>query len=412
MEGEVAMTNTLCVHFPEAEATGIAISMLKAFKELGLFGDIARLEVPPGDPSLVVVSYYDMRNACAAFAALQGRCSVEPWYGDHMIVADGSVELQPWMLAEVCEVVEGDCGEFVLVFFDTRSAERAAYELFGGSFDVAASVQGRLAMFQARGALTSQLLNPKTILGLVSEDSWATGEVEKEPELEPASEEAERAPRYRTDLRLSEVSWVDLASGWDTRTTLQLNCMPRQFCAEEAFKTLLMTASLSEHADCYRIFFNKGKRTGSVLINAPGAEGTAALAKYFHGRRWGRSLPVSVSFAVAQGRVELRKAKPSKTLVKSAAGKESKLVSAEPRHIEALDLSACGAIGVQSAGFSEVSTDASDDEKGVMWPPGLGLEHQRAKTVEVAPVFEDMISKLSVCEEKYLIQKLLPPGLF
>jgi len=388
MEGELTMTNTLCVHFPEAEASGIAISMLKAFKELGLFGDIARLEVPPGDPSLV-----DIRNACAAFEALQGRCSVEPWYGDHMIVADGSLHLQPWMLAEVREVVEGDFGEFVLDFFDTRSAERAAYELFGDSFDVAASVQGRLAMFQARGAMTAQLLNPKTILGLVSEGTWATSEVENEPELEPSSEEAERAPRYRTDLRLSEVSWVDLASGWDTRTTLQLNCMPRQFCAEEAFKTLLMTACLSEHADCYRIFFNKGRRTGSVLVNATGAGGTAALAKYFHGRRWGRSLPVSVSFAVAQGRVELRKARPSKTLMKSAAGKEPKLVSAEPRHIE-------------------VSTDVSDDEKGMMLPPGLGLEHQRAKTVEVGPVFEDIISKLLVREEKYLIEKLLPPGLF
>jgi len=150
---------------------------------------------------------------------------------------------------------------------------------------------------------------------------------------------------------------------------------------------------LSEHADCYRIFFNKGRRTGSVLVNATGAGGTAALAKYFHGRRWGRSLPVSVSFAVAQGRVELRKARPSKTLMKSAAGKEPKLVSAEPRHIE-------------------VSTDVSDDEKGMMLPPGLGLEHQRAKTVEVGPVFEDIISKLLVREEKYLIEKLLPPGLF
>jgi len=166
-------------------------------------------------------------------------------------------------------------------------------------------------------------------------------------------------PRYRNDLRLSEVNWNDLSKGRDTRTTLRLRCLPRKLCDEDAFRMALSHAGLSEHVDCFRVFSSEGRKTGSALVNASSGSGVAAVAKYVHGRQWGRSMPVAVSFAAVQGSAELRRAFPSKTLFsESRVAQLAK--AAEPWRIETCELVA-GITESEPAGVSEVSTEAGDD---------------------------------------------------
>mmetsp|Transcript_146923 Transcript_146923/g.469487 ORF Transcript_146923/g.469487 Transcript_146923/m.469487 type:complete len:392 (+) Transcript_146923:87-1262(+) len=186
-------------------------------------------------------------------------------------------------------------------------------------------------------------------------------------------------PRYRNDLRLAELNWSELMSGHETRTTLQLRCLPGYLCAEDAFKLALSSADLEQFVNCFRVFPGQGnKRPGSALVNASSAAGVVAVAKYFHGRQWRRSMPVAVSFAALQGSEEIRTAFPAKP-------RETWSTSSSSSH--ALSPSASRARNTKSAlanrpmridvaastifedqGVSEVSTEADDDVEPIVLP--------------------------------------------
>merc|ERR1719335_1207308 len=114
------------------------------------------------------------------------------------------------------------------------------------------------------------------------------------------------APKYRNDLRLSEVNWTDLANGREWRTTLRLRCLPAKLCDRITFQRTLEMAGLKEMVDCFRVFSSEDrKNTGSALVNAVNSAGVTAVARFFHGRQWGNSMPCAVSFAAVQGGAEV-----------------------------------------------------------------------------------------------------------
>uniref|UniRef100_A0A7S0ALJ3 Uncharacterized protein n=1 Tax=Pyrodinium bahamense TaxID=73915 RepID=A0A7S0ALJ3_9DINO len=260
------VTNSLRVTFPESEAP---LSMAPVCRELSRFGEVARLEMPPDGQLSAVVSYYDVRAATRAREGLGDRCTLEPEYGDRIVVSHGDVQVSAWMIQEIRTVQrEGSGGKYTLEFFDTRAAERAASCLFAHAGTVSAKVA----------------------------------------EVTPNINCSLPQPRYRNDLRLSQVTWEDLTSGREARTTLRLRCLPRHLCTEQTFQGLLARVGLSKVVDSVRVFPGDGKCPGSALVNAVDSQGVIAVAKYFHGRQWGRSLPVAVSFAAVQGAEEVRTA--------------------------------------------------------------------------------------------------------
>lgn len=359
------MTNTLRVHFPDALASGTTVSIATAFEELGRFGDVARVEVPTNGSPAAVVSFYDVRAALQAFEALPGRCTVEPWYGEHALVLDGVTELKGWVIPELASIQEDSDGKYILEFFDTRMAERAAREFDGNSLDFVSLVQRKFVSLEMRCALTSEpdqlavgmeFLRHATPMGGQSfPDAVRRSPVMAEP---PGLEKAPAGPRYRNDLRLSEVMWPEIRNGRESRTTLHFRCLPARLCDREAFKSVLVSAGLDGFVDCFRVFPGRSKRSGAALVNATDTKGVAALTKYFHGRQWGQSLPVNVSFAGVQGPAEMRSVShPGLAL----AGSDRTGQCGKPVRIEACDLKACN-IAKDSTGVSEISTELSDEE--------------------------------------------------
>jgi len=317
----VAKTNTLCVHF---SVEAVPVSVAAAYEELACFGEIARLEVPPAQQDVAVVSYYDVRAAARALAALSDRCAEAPQHGDRTVLLQADTQIHAWMIPEISAVRRGADGRtYSLEFFDTRVAERAAVQFFAHT--------------------TAE-----------SKDSSCETTASSKVDSSGGAVPSVGAPRYRNDLRLSQVNWVDLASGRDKRTTLRLRCLPNCLCDEEALKRALSLAGLSEVVDCIRIFPGEGKRPGSALINTVDGASAASVAKYFHGRQWGRSMPVAVSFAAVQGAVEVQRASPRATARVHGTERAAK---AGPWRVETCGL----ASGGDEPGVSEVSTEAGDD---------------------------------------------------
>lgn len=311
-------TNSLRVYFPEAEVQGFHISVARVYEELASFGEIARLEVPPSPGHCAVVSYYDIRAAANARAAFGDRCSKEPQHGGRTVVLQGDVQVHAWMIPEVAAVRrEVANSSYSIDFFDTRAADRAASELVGGQNEDQNHMPARIEVSTGASCL---------------------------------------APRYRNDLRLSEVNWAELASGRDKRTTLRLRMLPSKLCDEAVFQRMLASAGLSQLVDSVCVLPGRGSRPGSALVNAVDSAGVTAVAKYFHGRQWGKSMPVAVSFAAVQGAAEVRRAFPAKT-VRTETG-VTKSLKDEPWRVET-----CGSASsvVSEIGVSDVSTETGDD---------------------------------------------------
>lgn len=323
-------TNSLIVFYPEKVSAGSAL------QELAPHGDIAHLEVSPDIPDAVVVSYYDIRSAGAAAAALGSRCDWAPQFGNRTVSVDGQTCLDEWMLKEVALVRqrENDTDKYALEFFDTRSATQAQMKL------------------QVKQEQEVGLDDPLHLVTAAEDEPQTLPEQLMDfPATPPVA-----APRYRNDLRLSEVSWADLADGRDTRTTLRLRCLPSFLCKEESLHRILASAGLDKVVDCIHVFpSRRGQRgPGSALVNAVDGEGAATVAKYFHGRRWGMSMPVAVSFAAVQGRREVEE-----KFLKDPFQKE---ITAVPGVKDPWRIEACSAAQpVDDLYASEVSTEVGDD---------------------------------------------------
>mmetsp|Transcript_116930 Transcript_116930/g.233034 ORF Transcript_116930/g.233034 Transcript_116930/m.233034 type:complete len:362 (-) Transcript_116930:121-1206(-) len=319
-------TNSLRVDFPAGQATSVSVAT--AYQELAAFGDVARIEVPSGSGSVAIVSFYDVRAVDRVLEVLGDRCMVAPEFGNRVVVLQGEEQLQEWMLPDI-ETVQYDShnAAYCVFFFDTRVAERVAGKL--------------------RSHHVQQRQQQKELLHHVSH-----GE---------ASGDITQAPRYRNDLRLSQVNWGDLASGRDKRTTLQLRCLPAQLCNEMELANILERVRLLHYVNCIRAFPGTGKRLGSALINAGDAAGAAAIAKYFHGRQWGRSLPVSVSFAAVQSLEDIYSTFPPS--LPGPRGLAKPFDRAEPRRVDLAPMPKCSSItGIsEDPGTSEVSTEVGDD---------------------------------------------------
>jgi len=309
--GRVSMAaDSLYVYFPNLEDRCLPVTV--AYDELACYGEIARLEVPPGMPSTAVVSYYDVRSATCAANGLGSRAEVAPQYSNRSVKLPGEVKLDAWMVPEVAEVRCETEGVFVLDFFDARAAGRAEKRLCS----VPEKVEAPENLSAARGPLSG--------------------------------------PRYCNDLRLSGVNWTDLANGNESRTTLRLRCLPAKLCDNMAFHKTLESAGLSKVLRYHRTFPPAaGKKTGSALVDAVDSKGVLEVAKYFHGRRWGQTLPVAVSFAATQGSGAFCTAPPG---LEDLEARLKQVAAAEPWRVELCDTTSSSEMNA----VSEVSTEPGD----------------------------------------------------
>lgn len=323
-------TNSLCVRFDEKGPQ--PVSLARAYETFSNFGEVARLEVPPEFEAMAVVSFYDVRAASSASLSLGSCCTPAPQYGSRTVELQGDVQLQTWMLPEIRDVRHDESeAAYVLDFFDIRAAERASKELKCQTCSRASDLY----------------------MSISERDGESRG----------------IAPKYRNDLRLSEVNWKDLMNGCDKRTTLRLRFLPTKLCDNETLWHTINSAGLTNSVDSIRVFQGKGARAGSAVVNAVDSAGVIAITKYFHGRQWGRSMPVSVSFAAIQSALDaeyvldLRSATAQNNNVLGDALQVGQQV--EPWRVETSESysssAAEEAFSRDELGVSELSTEASDD---------------------------------------------------
>lgn len=213
------------------------------------------------------MSYYDSRCAAQVFDELGSRCTWEPQYGQCTVRASSKVELYPSTVSQICCARKDDSDLYSLLFYDVRAAETFAAEV-GSTMDCR----------QQKKAFIAPAQTPRRATPV--------------------------APRYLNDLGISQVVWADLDSGLETRTTLRITRLCQRLCNPKRFQMLLEEANLAQYVDVFRTFAT-ARGCGAALLNVTSALGVKIVAKFFHGRQWGKTMPASVSFAVTQGRDEV-----------------------------------------------------------------------------------------------------------
>lgn len=109
-------------------------------------------------------------------------------------------------------------------------------------------------------------------------------------------------PQKVLDFRMSELSWEDLKNKRERRTSLHLRGLPRKMCMPGALEAAMRQHGLFDLVQGFKVMAPAGGgRLGCAVLTARSVDEVAQLAKFFHGRQFGASAPVAVSYASAQG---------------------------------------------------------------------------------------------------------------
>jgi len=230
------------------------------------FGDVRRIDVIEGSSSeeerVLEVSFFDVRAAIAAKAAFGDSCSFAPQHGQRQLRLLGSAGLEVAEISGVSTISQTEEGDFVVEFFDSRSAAKAANFAYAELMPNEVSTQSM-------------------------------------PPSPPPTTVAR--PRKVHDLMMSQLRWEDLASNREWRTALQLRGLPKVMCDTRILKAFLESNGLLDLVASVQVMPTKGKQLGCAIVNAKAVRDVPKLAKFFHGRQvCSGGMPISVSFAAIQ----------------------------------------------------------------------------------------------------------------
>jgi hypothetical protein len=216
---------------------------------------------------------------------------------------------------------------------------------------------------------------------------------------------SERRPRYVNDLRMSQVRWDDLASNREWRTALHLRGLPKIMCEPGVLRSVLQSQGLLDKVESLRVLPTKGKQLCNVLLNAKSVADVPMLAKFFHGRTFGGSMPVAVSFAARPA----RQSEGKKTAAAADGGclprpqRSSSIGLSQPWRVgvngfslpknrldfNSLDHPAYAASTLSSTPRWSSSSDVASDEVqtvfGLSPPPGLEMMEASPLPLELQP---------------------------
>jgi len=218
------------------------------------FGAVAHFDMNPGwagDEALVC--FFDVRDAMKAKEFHGARSAYAQQHGQRAVLLDAEKKLNNELVdGEVSSIIAAPDGRFWVEFFDIRKAAAVAE-----STEVAAEAQ-----------VPSQSSRPQKIM----------------------------------EFRLQEVSWQGLKNKTEWRTSLNLRGLPRKLCDPGALENVMRQNGLMELVSDLRVKPPAaGARLGSAVITACSVDEVPKLAKFFHGRQFGSSAPVAVSFTSSQG---------------------------------------------------------------------------------------------------------------
>lgn len=194
----------------------------------------------------------------------------------------------------------------------------------------------------------------------------------------PLASATDARPCKVHSLRISEVRWASVASNREQRLSLHLRALPAKLCNPKEMEALLQAEGLWESVESLRVLPGRGGRLGCAVLNARQAAHVQKLAKFFHGRQFGSSTPVAVSFAPpisasglrTEGRKTPAKVESSQDLAKAKQLGKSALDPDHPAKVlRCPDLAAADRLGVDS-----VRCRCPDGLQRVQTSPDLSAE--------------------------------------
>lgn len=184
----------------------------------------------------------------------------------------------------------------------------------------------------------------------------------------------------------NQVNWAELSSGRETRTTLRLRGLSKSICSSGTLQRALVQGDLLHAVDFIRCFPGSGSKLGSAIINVTACDRVPSVVKFFHGRQFGSSPPVAVSFCPVQGLDALRAAypeprRPGRTLKMPAKVPLRNWLDERVPKVFATDAAVMGCDAASDASTEEPLSSASEsgactglDDKPlriILPPPGL-----------------------------------------
>jgi len=399
----VAVTNCVRVWVLATGTTGSAMARAAEIatvchvrRELENFGGLARMDLCRGadDEPILEAAFFDVRCAEAARCYFGEWCEFGQSEGERWVIVP-KAELPGVDLEEVSNSEETQDGEYKLEFFDTLAAARvreAAARSANTHGDLStvsdlgtmpsdeeeedstASVHSS-TLSECGEAAASAPAAPKTPICLAAflefgddkppavetqeVDALEPKSIAVEPRATPASASARR-PLMLSGLNMSSLRWDDLDAKREWRTALHLRGLPRMLCGAGSLEKLLESSGLSELVASVRVAqpqSSSSRSLGHAVLVAKAVDGVPKLAKYFHGRQFGNSMPIAVCFAADQSQaLKPKKIRPASSSLRSPPSPLSRAST--------------------KASASPIGSEPSflDFPPGLMPPPGLELE--------------------------------------
>lgn len=174
-----------------------------------------------------------------------------------------------------------------------------------------------------------------------------------------------------SELRLSLLSWSDLAAKKEKRTALHLRGLPKVLAEKATFMALLEGQGLSEKVASIRFTPSTVRQTACAVLVATTPEDVSALAKFFHGSQLYGSRPIAVSFASDED--VLKSSKRSKLSAEAVKlnSMEKEALAGELSPTASTDIDADTLNLAHSSSSSSLEESSSPVMSFVRPPPGL-----------------------------------------
>mmetsp|Transcript_58638 Transcript_58638/g.163618 ORF Transcript_58638/g.163618 Transcript_58638/m.163618 type:complete len:442 (-) Transcript_58638:165-1490(-) len=289
-----------------SSSAALRVAMLR--RQLEDFGEIAYVDkLVEQSESVLRVTYFDIRSAQGLREAHWEQSEYGPQEGNlSLTLREDALELIA--STEVADVLPVGDNTHEVRFFDVRVASQvAAAAAAAQTAEAISSMFRSQAIHEVEAAADVAQQDSEDELGMREAPAKDAEAVDSEEPKTIASVLTGSAPAPAAvvrpckvkDIRASELRWDDLAGRREWRTALQLRGLPRALCQRGQLEAFLHCHGLLEKVASVRILPSKG-RLGCAVLKAKSVDDVQTIAKFFHGRQFGFSIPVAVSFACGQ----------------------------------------------------------------------------------------------------------------
>lgn len=233
------------------------------------FGEVASLEMVPGDDLTIAVVYFDIRSASMALASIdqsQIPCWAMPVQGNRRVCTDGnwSLDLEEMQAIANVSFDENGGGNYKLEFFDIRDAEDLRARLQEKSNNYFGTACFDSSDFQAK--VTRQRMRPRPVPAYIQATNFVA-------RSEKAKSWKEPPPIRKEDQQVKETDFVLLTN------------LPKPLASTEWMEAVLDQAGFDSTMRTFEVW--PGETSAEALLTFVGNPTAAAqCVRHINGSKW------------------------------------------------------------------------------------------------------------------------------